>query len=186
MPNLRLGLANYWVLLALYAAAVVLSISSLPRAKRGRLFEDPKQKICGAKKLALRLGQVVAFAFVVLISLTPLPLGIASSAIVGIAMFAAGTALVTTSIHYFGKAPPGQPALGGPYRISRNPQWVGLFLALLGLAISSAAWVFVLMVLVVGATYHIQIIGEEQLCLAKYGTSYEVYLHTVPRYLFFL
>ncbi|TFH32591.1 MAG: phospholipid methyltransferase, partial [Anaerolineales bacterium] len=65
----------------------------------------------------------------------------------------------------------------------RNPQWVGLFSVLLGLAISCGSWLLVLAVCVVGASYHIQIVEEEKLCLAKFGQPYDEYLQRVARYL---
>jgi protein-S-isoprenylcysteine O-methyltransferase Ste14 len=84
-----------------------------------------------------------------------------------------------------GQAPNDQPVLAGPYRYSRNPQWVGLFLVLFGLALSAQSWLLILMVILFGPSYHIQILAEEDLCRAQYGTTYERYLETVPRYLLF-
>ncbi len=183
LPTLRFGLANHWILLVLYGAALMLSVLSLPKEKRNWLFEDPKDNLRGPRKLILRLGQLVAVLFLVAVSLTPLLEVPAWLAVVGLALFAAGTALMVASIHYFGRSPEGEPTFEGPYRFSRNPQWVGLFSALLGLAISSGSWLLILAVLGVGVSYHIQIIEEEKLCRAKYGLPYEKYLHTVARYL---
>jgi protein-S-isoprenylcysteine O-methyltransferase Ste14 len=100
-------------------------------------------------------------------------------------LYVTGAVLVFLSIHVFGQAPNDQPALDGPYRFSRNPQWVGLFFVLLGLAITSQSWLFVIIVLLIGVIYHIQILGEEEQCRAKYGFEYGRYLGTVPRYLLF-
>ena len=129
--------------------------------------------------------QLLAFGCVVLVCLTPLPARPSAPAVVGLILYAIGTALVLLSIHFFGQAPNDQPVLEGPYRFSRNPQWVGLFLVLLGLAISAKSWLLVVIVLVIGLTYHIQILAEEELCRAQYGDTYERYLQTVPRYLLF-
>lgn len=54
----------------------------------------------------------------------------------------------------------------------------------LGPALSAQSWLLVLMVILVGWTYHIQILAEEDLCRAQYGATYEQYLKRVPRYLF--
>ena len=183
LPTLRLGLANHWILLILYGAALISAVLMLPKEKRAWLFEDPKEHVRGPRKLVLRLGQLVAVLFLVTVSLTPLlavPLWLA---VIGLGLYAAGTALMVVSVHYFGRSAEGEPTIDGPYRFSRNPQWVGLFSALLGLAISSGSWLLVLAVLAVGASYHIQIVEEEKLCRAKYGRPYEEYLHKVARYL---
>ena len=183
LPTLKLGLANHWIPLILYGAALMCAIIRLPREKREWLFEDPKENLRGTKKLALRLGQLVAVLFLVTISLTPLFQAPVWLTAVGLGLYATGTALVVVSINYFGRSMEGEPTCEGPYRFSRNPQWVGLFFALLGLAISGGSWLLVLAVLAVGASYHIQIVEEEKLCRARYGRPYEEYLQRVPRYL---
>jgi protein-S-isoprenylcysteine O-methyltransferase Ste14 len=97
-------------------------------------------------------------------------------------LYAIGVVTVAISLHYFGKAPSDQPVFDGPYRYSRNPQWVGLFLVLLGLAISANSILLVILVALVGFSYHIQILAEEGVCRKKFGPSYEDYLRKVPRY----
>lgn len=183
LPTLRFGLANLWIPLSLYGAALMFSVLRLPKQKREWLFEDPKENLRGTRKLVLRLGQLLAALSIVAISLTPLFETPTWLSVIGLGLFAAGTALMVLSIHYFGRSPQGAPTIDGPYRFSRNPQWVGLFSALLGLAISSGSWLLVLAILAVGASYHIQILEEEGLCKAKYGQLYEDYSRRVPRYL---
>ena len=185
LPSMRLGLANQWILLLLYAAVLMLSVMRLSKDKRQWLFEDPKEPLRGPRKLLLRIGQVLAIVIIVVMGLTPLfavPVWLSA---IGLATYVAGTAMVVVAIYYFGRAPDSQPVVQGPYRFSRNPQWVGLFLVFLGLAISGGSWLLLVAVFVLGAIYHIQIIEEERACRAKYGRSYEEYVQKVPRYLFF-
>jgi protein-S-isoprenylcysteine O-methyltransferase Ste14 len=184
LPTLSLGLANHWILLAIYAAALILSVARLGKDKRTWLFADPKEQIHGIKKVLLRVGQVVAFTVIVLEALTPLFRAPAHLSVIGLGLYLAGMTMVVVSIFYFGRAPDGRPATDGPYRFSRNPQWVGLFCALLGIAISCGSWLLVIMVVLVGAVYHVQVLGEEQACRAQYGQLYEEYSQQVPRYLF--
>jgi protein-S-isoprenylcysteine O-methyltransferase Ste14 len=183
LPTLSLGLADHWILLALYAMALVLSVARLSPDKRTWLFADPKQGIHGVRKLLLRLGQIAALAVIVLEALTPLFRVPGYLSAVGLGLYLAGTTLVVVSVSCFGHAPDDRPASDGPYRLSRNPQWVGLFGALLGIAISCGSWLLVMLVVFVGACYHIQILGEEQACRAHYGQAYEEYCRRVPRYL---
>jgi protein-S-isoprenylcysteine O-methyltransferase Ste14 len=186
MPILRLGLANLWILLVIYVLVFSYFVFRLPKEKREWLFADPKQMVHGLKKLTLRSGQILTFVFIVLVSLTPMitqPLGFA---LIGLGLYVTGTILVLVSIHFFGHAPNDQPVFDGPYRFSRNPQWVGLFFVLLGLAFTAHSWILVLLVVLVGLTYHIQVLEEEEVCRAKYGIVYEGYLQSVPRYLLFI
>jgi protein-S-isoprenylcysteine O-methyltransferase Ste14 len=186
MLILRLGLANQWILLVIYFFVFSYFVFRLPEEKREWLFADPKQMVHGLKKLTLRSGQIIAFAFIVLVSLTPLITQPLSIALIGLGLYVTGTFLVLVSIHFFGLAPNDQLVLDGPYRFSRNPQWVGLFFVLLGLAFNTRSWILVLMVALVGLIYHIQILEEEEVCRAKYGVTYERYLQKVPRYLIFI
>jgi protein-S-isoprenylcysteine O-methyltransferase Ste14 len=79
-----------------------------------------------------------------------------------------------------------QPAENGPYRVSRNPQWLGLFFVLLGSAISVGVWLYIGLVVLVGIIYHKQILDEEKACIKKYGDSYREYMERIPRYFLFL
>jgi protein-S-isoprenylcysteine O-methyltransferase Ste14 len=185
LPTLTLRLDNQWLLLAVYLLFFLYFVFRLPKDRRTWLFADPKEAIHRPKKLVLRIGQLLAFGFIVLVCLTPLPTLPSGPAIIGLILYVTGMLLVLLSLHFFGQAPSNQPVLAGPYRFSRNPQWVGLFLVLFGLALSAQSWLLVLMVILVGGTYHIQILAEEELCRAQYGATYERYLRTVPRYLLF-
>ncbi len=183
LPRLSLGLANHWILLAVYAAALMIAVASLRKDKRIWLFADPKEHIHGVKKLLLRVGQVIAFLVIILEALTPLLLAPGYLTVIGVSLYLAGTSFVVASIYYFARAADGQPATAGPYRFSRNPQWVGLFAASLGIGISCGSWLLVLLVGAVGAIYHIQVLEEERACRAEFGERYEEYMRVVPRYL---
>jgi protein-S-isoprenylcysteine O-methyltransferase Ste14 len=186
LPILRVDLANQWILLVIYFVLLLIFVFRLSDERRKWLFADPKDTIHGPKKAVLRVGQLLAFVLVALICLTPLPSKFQAIELVGMVLYTAGAVLVPASLYYFGHAPPDGPVVDGPYRYSRNPQWVGLVLVLLGLAISAHSFVLVSLVLLVAVAYHIQILAEEELCRAKYGAPYERYLKTVPRYLLFM
>ena len=183
LPTLRFGLANQWLLLLLYAGALILSVMSLSKEKRQWLFQDPKELLRDPRKLLLRFDQLLALVILAFISLTPLFGAPVWLFVIGLAIYIAGITIVVAAIYYFGRAPGNQPVIQGPYRFSRNPQWVGLFLVFVGLVISGGSWLLLLAVIVFGAIYHIQIVEEEKACRAKYGQPYDEYLQKVPRYL---
>ncbi len=74
----------------------------------------------------------------------------------------------------------------GPYRVSRNPMWVGLFLVFIGAAIATAVGLHILLVFGVAVAYHNQILAEEEVCIKGFGETYEAYMDRVPRYFLFL
>jgi protein-S-isoprenylcysteine O-methyltransferase Ste14 len=63
---------------------------------------------------------------------------------------------------------------------------VGLVLVLVGAAITSGVWLYLGIIALVAAIYHLQILAEERLCLAQYGDRYRAYMAKVPRYFWFL
>jgi protein-S-isoprenylcysteine O-methyltransferase Ste14 len=136
--------------------------------------------------VAIRLvGQMTAMAYIVMIMITPLNIN-HPIFLVGAVIYVIGFLFEMSALHYFRITPIDQPVVGGPYRVSRNPQWVGLFLVLLGSAIAAGIWLYIGMVVIVGFIYHIQILDEETACIKKYGESYREYMKRNPRYFLFL
>ena len=183
-PELEIGILNGWIPLVLYLVGLILSVSLHSKESRLWLFYNPKD---ASKRVLvfIRLGgQLAIMAYVVMMMMTPLNIN-NPIFFVGAAIYSIGYIFEMSALHYFRIAPIGQPVVGGPYRISRNPQWLGLFLVLLGSAIATRIWLYVGMVVIVGLIYHIQILDEEAACLKKYGESYREYMNRIPRYFLF-
>jgi protein-S-isoprenylcysteine O-methyltransferase Ste14 len=89
---------------------------------------------------------------------------------------------VMVSLHDFRSAPVDQPVTTGTYRVTRNPQWIGLVLVYLGATLAVATWFHLALLTVIVITYHYQILLEESVCGRFYGDKYKAYLQQVPRY----
>jgi protein-S-isoprenylcysteine O-methyltransferase Ste14 len=77
---------------------------------------------------------------------------------------------------------PGTLALTGPYRWSRNPQYVGWFMFLLGFSLNDWSW-WCLVALTIVATYlHLLILIEEEHLNRVFGEQYARYRRSVSRY----
>lgn len=110
---------------------------------------------------------------------------------VGGAIVAAGVALAAWAVVAFRRARtstiPIRPArvvvAAGPYRLTRNPMYVGLALAYLGLTlIANAAWPLVLFPAAVVAIQVVVIAREERYLEAKFGDTYRQYRARVRRW----
>ena len=130
-------------------------------------------------------GQLTMVAYILMLVFTPLRIG-NPVFLVGTIVFLIGFVLEMSALYYFRKTPLGQPVVNGPYRVSRNPQWLGLFLVLLGSAIAAGIWLYIGLVVVVSIIYHKQILDEEKTCIEKYGEGYGEYMERIPRYFLFL
>jgi hypothetical protein len=184
-PEFRIGFFNGWIPLGVYFLGLVLSILPYSREARIWLFQNPVNR--GNKRLLVirSFGQLTMVAFILMMIATPLTVRLPAFA-AGTALFLAGWIMEISGLYFFRVAPPGWPVAAGPYRISRNPQWVGLFLVLLGSALAAGVWLYIVMVLMAGVSYHIQILDEEALCIRRFGESYLSYMEKIPRYFLFV
>lgn len=72
--------------------------------------------------------------------------------------------------------------LRGPYRISRNPQYLGFIVALIGWSIITSSWATILATLVWIIPLVLVPFAEEPWLLQRHGSEYEKYLGKVPRF----
>jgi protein-S-isoprenylcysteine O-methyltransferase Ste14 len=185
LPKFHIGIINGWIPLILYF--VGLFLSALPYSKEARawLFNNPKDENKSAFLFIRLLGQLAMVAYIVMMIFTPMRIG-TPIFLVGAAVYGIGFVLEMSALFYFRKTPVGQPAVEGPYRFSRNPQWLGLFLVLFGSAIAAGVGLYIGLVILVGIIYHKQILDEEKACIQKYGESYREYMKRIPRYFLLL
>jgi protein-S-isoprenylcysteine O-methyltransferase Ste14 len=107
----------------------------------------------------------------------------------GVLLGLAGLALCFISIARFNSIAKmlcldtGQLTVTGLYRWSRNPQYVGWFLFLLGFALTDWSPWCAAALLVVAVSLHLLVLIEEEHLLRVFGDSYRDFCRQVPRYL---
>lgn len=110
---------------------------------------------------------------------------------IGAALVIAGIAVVlwgSATMHRAGtNVPPNRPATAlvtnGPFRYSRNPLYVGLHAAFLGLTyMLQSAWGLLAFVGLALVIHHGVILREEAYLARKFGDAYRAYCATVRRY----
>lgn len=181
LPELNLGWLNGWLLLLLLALTDGVMFLILPSEEVGRLFD---RSGWSRRQVAFTVAsKLFALACILLISLTPLELG-APVFIVGSAVVALGLLGLIKSVLDFHRAPPGRPATGGLYRLSRHPQILSSSLVILGACIAVGSWAAVFLFALARLFGHVSLLAEEEACLEFYGESYRRYMEQVPRYVF--
>ncbi len=124
--------------------------------------------------------------------LQPLPIGVSIWGIaVGLVLVAAGGALCAVAVRHFRRA--GTPfevdrqsealVTGGPYRLSRNPIYIGLTTIYAGLALAAGTWWPVVLLPVLLAAMEWGVIRREERYLeARFGQDYQDYRARVRRW----
>ena len=107
---------------------------------------------------------------------------------VGVFVGVAGLALCLISIAFFRSGlkvfclEAGKLTGSGPYRWSRNPQYVGWFLFVLGFALNDwSLWCFAALI-VIAVSLHLLVLVEEEHLLRTFGEQYVEFCRKVPRY----
>jgi len=185
LPELQVGILNGWIPLIIYFIGLILSVSLYSNEARVWLFNNPKDDNQGVFMFIRLFGQLTMMAYILMMIFTPMRID-NPVFFVGATIYFIGLVFEMSALYYFRKTPVGQPVVKGPYHVSRNPQWLGLFLVLLGSAIAAGIWLYIGMVVIVGIIYHKQILDEETACIKKYGESYREYMERIPRYFLFL
>jgi protein-S-isoprenylcysteine O-methyltransferase Ste14 len=141
--------------------------------------------------IALLLALAAGLALYWLYPLPWLPAGIPNRWI-GAAIFVLGFALAAWAIVTFTKAgthvPTSQPTTAivadGPYRFSRNPIYLGMFLGLTGFAVGlDSLWFFAALALFYFALRYGVVAREEAYLERKFGKVYLDYKSRVRRWL---
>jgi protein-S-isoprenylcysteine O-methyltransferase Ste14 len=111
---------------------------------------------------------------------------------VGLIFIAVGFALTLLAVRAFRRAGtkvvPGQPAtalvVDGPYRVTRNPIYVGFVLVYFGLAlVLTSVWILLLLIPVLLILQRGVVVREEAYLERKFGDAYRSYACRVPRWL---
>jgi protein-S-isoprenylcysteine O-methyltransferase Ste14 len=185
LPTLQIGILNGWIPLIIYFIGLIISVPLYSKEARVWLFNNPKDENKGVFMFIRLFGQLAMMAYILIMIFTPMKIS-NPVFLVGATVYVIGFVFEMSALSYFRKTPVGQPVLNGPYRVSRNPQWLGLFFALLGSAIAAGIWLYIAFVVLVGIIYHKQILDEEKACIKKYGESYHEYMERIPRYFLLL
>jgi len=136
---------------------------------------------------------VLAFTLEALAPLGP-GLGAGSGRVVavGLSMAVLGGAIVAMAANRFSQAgtnlPTWEPSLAlvetGPFRFSRNPVYIGLFLIYFGLATTlTSVWAMLFLPALMGIVQYGIVLREEAYLTNKFGAAYTSYQARVPRWL---
>jgi protein-S-isoprenylcysteine O-methyltransferase Ste14 len=186
VPAFEIGIWNAWMLsIALYAAAFIPLSMNNEKAEKRMDGEPTGSELKKVTRIANVITHIIIMPFTLIYSIfLPLQLG-TWWFYFGLLIYVLGLVMVLMFSISFSSAPLGEPLSKGVYAISRHPQYLGFFLAYLGIGIACASWVFLLCALVWIVSWQFGIAEEERILLEKYGDAYCQYMNQTPRWIGF-
>jgi protein-S-isoprenylcysteine O-methyltransferase Ste14 len=181
-PPLHLGLLNGWIPLTVFFLMFGFILLVFPKKDVARLYDRTGWSI--AEQAVSHVIKIVALVYFGLFTWSSLLIG-SLIFIVGVILYLSGVVLFFVALINFRHAPDGRPATNGLYRVSRNPQWVGLMLVMLGISMAIGSWIALFLFLLTAILSHVRILAEEKSCVTLFGDSYENYLEETARYFLF-
>jgi protein-S-isoprenylcysteine O-methyltransferase Ste14 len=108
----------------------------------------------------------------------------------GVALCAAGLALMLVTLASFGKSfrvgidadEPDELVMSGVFAFTRNPIYVAFGIILIGQFLILPHWILLLYLVAGVALFHRQVLREETFLAVRYGEAYRSYCERVPRY----
>ena len=182
IPAFELGLWNAWIfILSFFSLFVVFIILDHLRGKKRSSRPDKPPFIKKEQKL-YSISQLTIWVSNIYSVFLPLQLNTAWF-YVGLSIFLLGMILTLIAGISLDATPMDKPATKGPYRISRNPIYLGCFSIYIGAGVACASWLFLLLTAIWIVLYDILIAPEEHWCLEKYGSAYREYMDRTPKWI---
>jgi protein-S-isoprenylcysteine O-methyltransferase Ste14 len=179
IPAFEIGLCNAWIFIPYLFLILVLTDKLKKGEKPGRTELDAMNK---REKRIFNSSMLVFLSVLIYSIFLPLELGTIWF-YTGLPIAVIGLAALTLAMINYATTLWDKPATTGLYRYSRHPTYIALAIFLLGVGISSASWLFLLLSLVFTILNIFRVDFEERFCLEKYGDAYRQYMERTPRWL---
>jgi protein-S-isoprenylcysteine O-methyltransferase Ste14 len=178
IPAVEIGVWNAWIFILPFLL-ITYGISFAFVSKKSALWSWPKYS--PQQRLLLVFFMVVSLASWIYSIFLPLELGTVWF-YAGLPVFLIGMLFATLATLTFARTSADRPNTTGVYRISRNPMYLGILLAYIGIGLVAASWLYLLLAVLYMISQIILLVPpEESFCLDKFGDEYREYMRRTPR-----
>lgn len=180
IPVFEIGIWNAWIFV-LYALVLIILAPVINKSA---------SKTGGHSSALSKTENIILFSYHIIFFLQciysiflPLKLGTIWFYI-GLPIALVGLAIYTMVIASFITTPLDREVMTkGPFRYSRHPMYLSSSLALIGVGIACASWLFILLSIAYMVLSMISAASEERFLLEKYGDSYREYMNRTTRWI---
>jgi protein-S-isoprenylcysteine O-methyltransferase Ste14 len=184
IPAFKIGLLNAWILM-LYVPLLspimkvvdkVTGTSEIYKKMGGDVSYQKGEINSNKIIMVILLGLLLYSVFL------PLKMGTVWF-YAGLTIYLVSLAILLATMVIAASTPMGRPFTRGIYRYSRHPGYLSLFITCVGVSVTSASWVFLLLSVVSIILQNNSVIAEERACLEIFGGEYQDYSNRTPRWI---
>ena len=104
---------------------------------------------------------------------------------VGLIVFVIGIIILIRATYDFMKTKPNSVIKTGVYKISRHPMYLSTFIIVLGVAIASISWFFLVLCFIIMFFFQKEALIEERYCQKIFGEEYKHYIQNTSKWIGF-
>lgn len=180
IPAFKIGIWNAWIFMSVFLLQMLAIVFADKRIReRTHIPIDARRN--KLERYAGIMGNFIWLLAMVYSVFLPLQPG-TTWFYVGLSFFIIGLILLVAATSNFMTTPPDQLITKGLYQFSRHPMYLASFFICLGSGIAAVSWLFILFSVMMALCFHQEALIEERYCLAKYGSVYQEYMNSVPRW----
>jgi protein-S-isoprenylcysteine O-methyltransferase Ste14 len=180
VPAFEIGVWNAWIFV-LYALVLIFLVPVINRSVSKTGGHGPA--LSKTESIILYSYHIIYFLQCIYSIFLPLKLGTLWFYI-GLPIALVGLVIYTMVIASFITTPLDREVMTkGPFRYSRHPMYLSSSLALIGVGIACASWLFILLSVAYMVLSMVYAASEERFLLEKYGDPYREYMNRTPRWI---
>jgi protein-S-isoprenylcysteine O-methyltransferase Ste14 len=180
IPVFRIGVWNAWIFITPYLL-MNFGLAPLLISRKSSFWAWPSYT--RLERIYLLVGMVLMGGMWIYSIFLPLSLGTAWF-YAGLFVYLLGWAFLILAMLVFTTSPVDKPNTTSVYCISRHPWYIGMFLIYIGTGIACSSWVYILVALILLATYRTAfMVPEERMCCDRFGDMYREYMKRTPRWI---
>jgi protein-S-isoprenylcysteine O-methyltransferase Ste14 len=180
-PEFELGIWNAWILVLPMILSMIM-VQSIFMKKRDGGFKDESMIMNEKEKKIEKIHTIVTFALIIYPLFLPLQLD-TTWFYIGFIIYLVCMIFSLLGVYNFATTPKDKPVTKGIYRISRHPMYFFGFLTFIGIGITAASWLYLILAAAYIVFGNIVYKAEERVCLNKYGDTYREYMNRTPRWI---